>query len=286
MGQLRDRMKEDLKLAGLRLQTAEKYLSRAQHFVAYHKRPPTELGAEDVRRFLLHLTEERKYKPGTIKTYLGGIRFLYMVTLGRPEVVAEFKFPRQGYKLPDILSASEVEALLGHIESLRHRAVVMAAYGAGLRVSEACRLGVGDIDSRRGLIHVRDGKGGKDRYVMLSARLLIILREYWKAARPPGPYLFPGINGAETIHRTTVSWAVRQAAVDAGITKKVTPHSLRHAFATHLLEGGTDIRTIQVLLGHASIRTTTRYAQVSKRHVGRATSPLDVIGTEEGRKLG
>ena len=209
-----------------------------------------------------------------------------MVTLDRPEVVAGFKFPRQGRPLPDILSASEVEALLGRIASLRHRAVIMAAYGAGLRVSEACRLCVGDIDSRRGLIHVHDGKGGKDRYVMLSKRLLAVLREYWKAARPPGPYLFPGTDGADTVHRMMVNRALKQAAVDAGITKKVTPHSLRHTFATHLLEGGTDIRTIQVLLGHGSIRTTARYAKVSKRHVGRTTSPLDVLGTEEGRKLG
>jgi len=286
MGQLRDRMEGDLKLRGIRLQTAEKYLNTARNFVAYYMRPPTELGAEDVRRFLLHLTEERKFKPGTIKTYLGGIRFLYTVTLGRPEVVVGFKFPRQNQTLPEILSASEIEALLGRLESLRHRAVVMAAYGGGLRVSEACCLGVGDIDSRRGLIHVRNGKGGKDRYVMLSERLLTVLREYWKAARPPGPYLFPGIDGAETIHRHTVNRALRQAAVDAGIAKRVTPHSLRHAFATHLLEGGTDIRTIQVLLGHSSIRTTARYAQVSQRHVGRTTSPLDVLGTEEGRKLG
>lgn len=161
----------------------------------------------------------------------------------------------------------------------------MAAYGAGLRVSEACRLGVGDIDSRRGLIHVRDGKGGKDRFVMLSTRLLAVLREYWRAARPSGPYLFPGMDGAQPIDRHAVNRALRQAAVDAGIAKKVTPHSLRHAFATHLLEAGTDIRTIQVLLGHASISTTARYAKVSQRHVGRTTSPLDVLGTEEGRKL-
>jgi integrase/recombinase XerD len=284
MGQLRDRMKEDLKLAGLRLKTIEKYLCTARNFVAYYRRPPTQLGAEDVRRFLLHLIEERKSKPGTIKTYLGGIRFLFTVTLGRPEVVAGFRFPRQMHTLPDILSASEVEDLLGHIDSLRHRAVVMAAYGAGLRVSEACRLCVGDIDSRRGLIHVRDGKGGKDRYVMLSARLLTVLREYWRAVRPPGPYLFPGIDGAATIDRKIVSHAVKQAAADAGLTKRVTPHTLRHSFATHLLEGGTDIRTIQVLLGHRSIRSTAHYTQVSAQHVGRTVSPLDILGTQEARK--
>jgi integrase/recombinase XerD len=286
MGQLRERMRQDLLLAGYRLQTIERYLARAHNFVAYFMRPPTELSAEDVRHYLVHLVEERHYKPGTMKTVMGGIRFLYTVTLGRPEIVAWFKFPRQARTLPDILSATEVEALLARIEKLQHRALVMAAYGAGLRVSEACRLCVQDIDSRRGVIHVRDGKGCKDRYVMLGARLLSVFREYWRAARPPGPHLFPGMHDAEVVSRKTVNWALKQAAVDAGISKRVTPHSLRHAFATHLLEGGTDIRTIQMLLGHASIQTTAHYAQVSTRHVGQTTSPLDVLGTPEARKLG
>jgi integrase/recombinase XerD len=286
MGQLRERMRQDLLLGGYRLQTIERYLARAHNLVAYFRRPPTEIGAEDIRRYLLHLLEDRHYQPGTMKGVLGGIRFLYTVTLRRPEVVAWFKFPRQARTLPDILSATEVEGLLGCIEKLQHRALIMAAYGAGLRVTEACRLCVQDIDSRRGVIHVRNGKGGKDRYVMLSARLLAVLREYWRAARPPGPHLFPGMHESEVVSRKTVNRAVKQAAVDAGISKRVTTHSLRHAFATHLLEGGTDIRTIQVLLGHASIRTTAHYAQVSTRHVGQTTSPLDVLGTPEARKLG
>jgi site-specific recombinase XerD len=279
-------MRQDLLLAGYRLQTIERYLARAHNFVAYFKRPPTELSAEDVRRYLLHLVEDRHYKPGTMKTVLGGIRFLYAVTLRRPEVVAWFRFPRQARTLPDILGATEVEALLARVEKLQHRALIMAAYGAGLRVSEACRLCVQDIDSRRGVIHVRDGKGGKDRYVMLGARLLAVLREYWRAARPAGPHLFPGMHESVVVSRKTLNRALKQAAVDAGISKQVTPHSLRHAFATHLLEGGTDIRTIQMLLGHASIRTTAHYVQVSTRHIGQTTSPLDVLGTPEAAKLG
>lgn len=281
MGEVRDRMRNDLRLRCYRGRTQKLYLSCATKFVAHFMRPPAELGEEEIRAFQLHLQKERKLQPGAIKVYLGAIRFLYAVTLGKPESVAGLIWPRQRHKLPDILAGVEVEAVFANIESLRNRAVLMATYGAGLRVSEACGLGVGDIDSKRGLIHVRNAKGGQDRCVMLPTRLLGVLREYWRAARPVGPQLFPGEGRTGVVTTNAVRLALLRAVARAGITKRVTPHMLRHSFATHLLEGGTDIRTIQVLLGHASIRTTAYYTQVSGRVIAATTSPLDKLGKPE-----
>lgn len=286
MGDVRDRMRDDLRLRCYRQGTQDLYLAYAKKFVAHFMRPPAELGQEEVRTFQLYLQDERKFQAGTIKGYLGAIRFLYAVTLGRPEVVAGIIWPRMRHKLPDILAGAEIEAVFAHIEALRHRAILMAAYGAGLRISEACRLCVGDLDSKRGLIHVRDAKRGRDRYVMLPTRLLGTLREYWRVARPPGPPLFPGEGRTGVITPAAVRRALRTAVAKSGVTKRVTPHILRHSFATHLLEGGTDIRTIQVLLGHASIRTTAHYAQVSGRVIAATTSPLDKLGTSEAPKRG
>jgi integrase/recombinase XerD len=183
------------------------------------------------------------------------------------------------HRKPDILSLSEVERLLDAAmsASLVSAVVLMTAYGGGLRISEACRLRPEDIDSARKLIHVRLGKGGKDRYVMLSERLLEILRGYWVQVRPQGGWLFPGRKAGEPITRTAATMALHETATKAKLRKKVTPHQLRHSFATHLLEAGTDIRVIQVLLGHSSIRSTARYTQVSARHIGRVKSPLDKL---------
>ena len=162
----------------------------------------------------------------------------------------------------------------------------MTAYGAGLRIAEACSLRISDIDSKRMLIHIRDGKGSKDRYVMLSERLLPYLRYYWRTAHPPEPYLFPGGKPGEPITTRAVGRVLRKALTGCAFSKRITVHSLRHGFATHLLELGTDIRTIQRLLGHASIQTTARYTYVSAQHVGRTKSPLDLLGTKQGETLG
>jgi site-specific recombinase XerD len=246
---------------------------------------PDHLGEKEIRDFLLDLLERRKAAPTALKMHVAGIKFLYTHTLKRPEEVARIPWPKVPKPLPDILSGSEIEQLLSHVTSLKHRAVLMTAYGAGMHISEACSLHISDIDSKRDLIHIRDGKRGRDRYVMLSQRLLLFLRGYYKLTRPRGPYLFPGNNPDHPISDTSVRSALGQAAKTMGIQKRVTPHVLRHSFATHLLETGTDIRTIQVLLGHGSIRTTTRYAQVSTSHIGRTKSPLDLIGTPEGAVL-
>lgn len=281
MGQLRDKMKADLKLRRYRHGTIKNYLGCAKKFVAFHRRPAEQMGEAEAHRFLLHLIEEQKIGPAGHKMYVAALRFLYGVTLGRPQVAARLPWPRVPSKLPDILDGSEVERLLQAIDSLRYLAIVMVAYGAGLRISEACTLCIQDIDSKRGLIHVRDGKRGRDRFVMLSPRLLECLRQYWRKERPKGPELFPGQAPGQMVAPGTVCRALRKAVAKAGLSKRVTPHVLRHCFATHLLEGGTDIRVIQCLLGHSSIRTTTRYTQVSARHIGDTQSPLDRLPNKE-----
>jgi site-specific recombinase XerD len=278
MGQLRDRMHADLTLRRYSPGTIEKYVPAVALFVAFFGCSPLRLGEAEIRRFLLHLVEEKKAGPAKHKIFVAAIKFFYAITLDRPEVAVRIPWPKVPHTLPDILSLSEVQRLLGAVASIKHRAILMATYGAGLRISEACSLQVGDIDSARGLIHVRQGKGKKDRFVMLSPRLLAALRTYWKHARPSGTLLFPGQKPDACIGAEAVRDALRAAVVEAKITKHVTPHVLRHSFATHLLEGGTDIRVIQMLLGHASIRTTTRYTQVSNAHVARTGSPLDRLG--------
>jgi integrase/recombinase XerD len=283
MGHLRDRMVQDLKLRGYRRSTVDVYVGCVRRFVAHFGKAPTEMGESQVREFLLYLSEERHLQPTTLRMYLGAIAFLYGTTLGRPDVCAYIPWPRDGRrKLPDILSLAEVERLLDAVDPIKHRAIITVAYGAGLRIGEACSLQVGDIDSQRGLIHVRDGKRGRDRYVMLADSLLHGLREYWRLVRPTGPYLFPG-HGRDVISRTAVRRALHKAVAIAKIKKRVTPHTLRHSFATHLLEAGESVRVIQALLGHSSIRTTTRYTRVSAAQIARTQSPLDRLPTGRGR---
>ena len=286
MGEIRRRMEADLRLHGFHPGTQAEYLRCARKLAEHFMRSPEELAKEDVRGYLLHLLLVKKLSCSTMKVHIAALKFLYGVSLGRPEVVESIRMPRSRRKLPDVLSGSEVEAVIGAIESMKYRAVVMVMYAAGLRVSEACGLRVSDIDSDRMVIRVKDGKGGRDRYVMLSKRLLAILRQYYRAERPKGPYLFPGKKLDSPITSDSVRRVLKAAARASGVTKRVTPHVLRHTFATHLLESGTDIRTIQVVLGHQSIKTTQLYAQVSRRHVARTKSPLDLLGTKEGEALG
>ena len=278
MGQLREKMKADLKLRRYKARTIDNYLWYAKRFVAFHRRPPVEMGEQEIRQYLLHLVEERHVGAAVHKMSVASIKFLYGVTLGRPEVAVSVPWPKVPVKLPDILDVDEVEQVLEAIDSIKHRAIVMTAYGAGLRISEACGLRTTDIDARRGVIHVRDGKRGRDRYVTLPERLLACLREYWRVMRPSGPELFPGGTPRGVISGEAVRKALRKAVAKTKIRKRVTPHVFRHCFATHLLEGGTDLRVIQVLLGHGSIRTTARYTQVSKKLIAQTKSPLDRLG--------
>ncbi len=280
----RARMLADLELANYARRTIDNYIRSADTFVAHYVRPPEELGETEVRCFLLHQQKVRGVGPSGLTLYIAALKFLYERTLRRPEVVAQLRYPRLPRTLPDVLSGSEVEKLLGSIESLKHRAILSVAYGSGLRIAEACRLRCTDIDSQRMSIHVHGGKGRKDRYVMLGARLLLLLREYWRHAQPGRDYLFPGRSKDGAVSPDATRLALHQAVKACGLGKRVTPHVLRHSFATHLLEAGSDLRTIQVVLGHASIRTTTRYTHISKRHIEATGSPLDLLGTDEGKK--
>ena len=278
MGELYQEMALDLALKNLADGTRSQYLSCCSQFACYHMVSPREMGLPEIKRYLGHLVYAGA-SPEKLKMHVAGLKFLYGVTLDRQEVAGKIPWPKVPLKMPDILSLSEVELLLeaAMSASLAPAVVSITAYGAGLRITEACRLQPTDIISTRMLIHVRQGKGNKDRYVMLSPRLLEILRGYWVKARPTGDWLFPGRKPGQPLTPTSVRKALDAAAKKANLRRKVTPHLLRHSFATHLLEAGTDIRVIQVLLGHSSIRTTAHYTQVSTRHIASVQSPLDRI---------
>ncbi len=286
MGKLREKMSEDLRLRGCAPSTCESYLGCVRAFAAYHRRSPDQLGESEIRKFLLHL-ESRKASSSTLNVYVCALKFLYRVTLGRPELAEKIPRPRRiVQRLPDVLTGTEIERILDSIASLKHRAIVMTAYGAGLRVSEVCALRIEDIDSQRMVIHIRQAKGKRDRFVMLPERVLHALREYWRTERPRHSFLFPGGVPGRCISVSSVQKALNRAAERAGLTKRVSPHVLRHSFATHLLELGTDLRVIQTLLGHGSLRTTLRYTRVSRSHLQKTPSPLDVLGTRKQKPIG
>jgi len=282
MGVLRDRMVVDLKLGGYSTSTAKIYLLYARRFVLHFKRSPAELGEEEIRTFLLHLVEEQGISHSSFRQYRAALKFLYTVTLRRAWTVAGIAPRRRDHPLPTVLSGEEVTALLSAVESIKYRAVIMTTYAGGLRILEACRLRVEDIDSKRMVLCVRAGKGRRDRYVMLSERLLAFLRSYWKIARPKDQ-LFPGRTKGGHVSPGAVRGVFEKARQQAGITKNITPHALRHSFATHLLEVGTNLAVIQALLGHQSIKTTSRYIHVSTRHLARTTSPFDLLETHGSR---
>ncbi len=276
MTPLRRRMLDDMAVRNLAENTQSSYLQQIVSYARYFHRPPEELGPEEIRAYQIHLTQTRMLAPSSVSIATGALRFLYKVTLKRDWSVDEIPMPKRPFKLPVILSPEEVDQFLNSIGSIKHRAILMTAYAAGLRVSEATHLKVTDIDSQRMMLRVDQGKGRKDRYVMLSPRLLEVLRAYWKSVRPT-LWLFPGDLPDQPISRDAVGQACQKAHRASGIKKPVTPHSLRHAFATHLLERGTDVRTIQLLLGHRSLATTSRYLKVATSTVCATTSPFDLL---------
>jgi site-specific recombinase XerD len=279
-------MEGDLKLRGRSVHTQRAYLRCARHFAEHYDRSPLQLGEREIKDFLLHLVNEKGVTAVTHRMYVASLKFLYCVTLKRPEPVADIPFPKVPLRLPQILTGGETERLLACITSIRYRTVAAVEYGAGLRSAEARHLRPPDIDSARGVIHVRQGKGQKARDVMLGQKLLAMLREYWRAVRPQGEWLFPSrVHPDKPDSERAVREALYQAARAARIKKKVSPHVLRHSFATHLLELGTDIEAIQRLLGHSSVRTTRRYARVRAEFLRRIKSPLDVVGTPQAEPL-
>jgi len=239
------------------------------------------MGEQEVRAFLLHLVQQRKVSAGLHSVYVSALKFFYRNTVRRPEVVEHIAHPKKPKLLPDVLAKEEVLAIFKATCSLKYKAIIATTYSAGLRISEVCTLRLTDIDSKRMLIHIRCAKGNKDRYVMLSEQLLVLLRQYYKGLRRRGIYLFSGQDPNRPISTSAVHQVLKKAVKKAGLSKKVSMHTLRHCFATHLLEAGGDIRVVQVLLGHASIRTTVRYTRVSSQHVGRTQSPWDLLHCPE-----
>ena len=284
MGQIRDRMQADLQLAGYSPSTQKIYLCYAKLFTKFHMRSPAEMGEEEIRQYLLHMVTVQKISRETYRQIRAALTFLYSFTIKRPTEVAHLPVQRRKLKLPVVLSGTEVWRLLDAIRSPKYRAIFMAQYAGGLRISEACCLRPEDIDSKRMLIRVR-GKGDKERHTVLSARFLAYLRDYYGKYRPNG-WLFPG-ETAEGHACPETTRKVFHAVVEmTGITKAITPHVLRHSFATHLLECGVDIVVIQALLGHASLRSTVIYTHVSLEHIGRVKSPFDLLGTLAAKPLG
>lgn len=283
MGKIRDRMKQDLAMAGYVPNTQAHYLGAAARFVRRFMRPPEQLGQDELRTHLAEL-KASGLGPATIKVHIAGLKFLYVKTLARSNEVAWMSWPRTPRGLPRVLDVGEVVALLGAMREPLYRIVAMVMYGTGLRIGEAVRLEVGDIDAARGVVRVRCGKGGRPREVMLSPKLLAILRTYWRAVRPQLPYLFASAQTGKPVPADTVRTAMKRARQEAGLKKHVTPHMLRHSFATHLLEGGADVRVIQQLLGHADVSTTMRYTRVSSTMIAKTKSPLDKLPkTKKGR---
>ncbi len=275
---LRRRMTEDMTVRNLSPATQRSYISAVSKFSRFFGRSPDQLTLEDVRTFQVHLVAKGISWPG-LNQIVCALRFFYGVTLRRDEIPERISYARQPRNLPEVLSAGEVVRFLEAVPSLRTRVALTTAYAAGLRASEAVSLKVANIDSGRMVIRVQQGKGGKDRYVMLSAQLLGILRTYWRLARPKD-WLFPGRDPANPIEVNVLHAACRSACTASGLTKRVTVHTLRHSFATHLLESGTDIRIIQVLLGHSNLSSTARYTHVSSGLIRQTDSPLDRLTIE------
>ena len=273
---LRRRMIEDMKVRNLSPATQEAYVRAVEKLSRHFGRSPDRLNLEDVRAFQVHLAAQG-YAWSTVNQTVCALRFFYGVTLGRERMPKHLAYAHEPSKLPVVLSASEVARFLAAVPSVRSRAALTTAYAAGLRVSEAVNLKITDIDSERMTIRVEHGKGGKDRYVMLSPRLLEVLRSYWRVARPRY-WLFPGRDASRPLNPVSLHRACRLAAAAAGLDKRITVHTLRHSFATHLLESGTNIRIIQLLLGHSNLSTTARYTQVATSTIHGTVSPLDRLG--------
>lgn len=276
MGALKDRMVREMQLRRLAPGTQKLYVHAVAQLVRYYGRSPDRIDAEQVKGYLLHLLTVRRLNWSTVNTAAAGIRFFYTETLGRPDVARAIPPRRTPKRLPQILSPEELERLFAAASNLKHRTLLMSGYAAGLRVSELVRLKVADIDSERMAIRVQQGKGQKDRYTILSERLLAQLRAYWKAFRPYD-WLFPGAKSGCHLHPHTAGAVYRQVRDRAGIKKKGGIHILRHCFATHLLEAGADLRTIQLLMGHSSIRTTIGYLQLTRKKLDSTPSLLDLL---------
>ena len=273
-------MLEELQRRNYAQSTANQYVRIVREFAEYFDTAPDLLGPDQIREYSAYLFSERKLEAGTVQQHVAGLRFFYVKTLKRYFMLDDLPLPKRSRRLPEILSQEEVVRLIDSASNLFHRAMLMTLYSTGMRRAELCGLQVGDIDSQRMVIRIHQGKGGHDRDVPLSEKLLETLRVYWRWMKPK-TYLFPGtVNGwrADVPISSKMPWeACQEAAHRAGITKHVSPHTLRHSYATHLLEAGADLRTIQVLLGHSKIEHTTLYLHLSRKHLTAVGNPLDRI---------
>src|SRR5712672_3415093 len=277
-------MLEELQRRNYSEDTTRFYIRTVEDFSRRFNRPPDRLGPRHIREYQAELFQKRKLSAGTVAHHLSALRFFYIKTLKKTWSIAETPYPKRAFHLPSILSREEVARLIDAALTPYHRTLLMTLYATGVRRAELTHLKVSDIDSKRMVIHVQGGKGRKDRDVMLSPKLLAALREHWRGLhRKPSAWLFPGNrwHTGDTPIDTKVVWnACKEAAQRAGLQKDVHPHTLRHCFATHLLEAGADLRTIQMLLGHRDLEETARYLHLSQRHLHAAASPLDSLPLE------
>lgn len=276
MGQFRDRMQRDLQIRGFSLSTQRCYLARMKALVRFFRRPPDQLTLDDIHTYQQHLTRDQKVCWASFNQSVCAIRFFYGVTLDKDWDIQRIPYQKTGRRLPVVLSCEEVTKLLQAVHNLKHRTMLMTAYAAGLRVSEVTHLHVSDIDGQRMTLRVEQGKGRQDRYVMLSHKLLVVLREYWRSYRTRH-WLFEGQKPQKPLSRSAVQKVFKKAKLKAGISKKVSVHGLRHSFATHLLESGVNIRKIQLLLGHRSLQSTQVYTHVARDYLEDTPSPLDIL---------
>jgi len=285
MTPIRQRMTEDMQVRNLSPHTQASYVQQVSLFARYFSKSPELLGPEEIRAYQVYLTNERKLATSSILIAISALRFLYKITLHKDWTFDDIiPAPKKPQKLPIVLSPEEVLRFLDCVAGLKHRTILTTCYAAGLRVSEAICLKVTDIDSKRMVIRVEQGKGRIDRYVMLSPKLLHILRDWWRVHRPQG-WLFPGDKVGGHIGKCTIDEACQKARRRCRMPKPITPHSLRHAFAVHLLESGTDVRTIQLLLGHCSLATTATYLRIANTKVCSTKSPLDLLPKTLGAEL-
>jgi integrase/recombinase XerD len=273
---LRQRMIDDMTVRNFAPNTILCYLKQVSYFAQHFGKSPDRLGPEEIRSYQIYLAKERKVGISSRTVAVSALRFLYHVTLKQDRVIETIPFPKQEYQLPVIVSPEEVLRLLEAAPSFSYQVIFSTMYGTGLRVSEALHLRVADLDSQRMMIRIEQGKGHRDRYVPLSPKLLELLRTYWRKLRPQ-PWLFPGQFPHQPLSREAVGDAIARASERAGLKKQISPHSLRHAYAVHLLEAGTDIRKIQLLLGHRSLSTTARYLLLATTTVCATASPLDLL---------
>lgn len=282
MTPMRQKMIKEMTLRRFSPKTQKSYLSSVTGLARYFKLSPEKINQEMIEEYMLHVIQERKLKWGSCNTILVGLRFFYIKMLGMDSLFINIPINKKGSELPEILSSDELESLFTVMTNQKHRTLLMTAYAAGLRVSELVNLKLADIDSKRMMIRVHQGKGRKDRYTILSKRLLKELRIYWKMYSP-NLWLFSGRDPEQPLPSGTAQKIYYKAKERAGIKKGKCIHTLRHCFGTHLLEAGVDLRTIQMLMGHSNIKTTIIYLQLSKKHLSSTQSPLDLLEIPEGQ---